>query len=167
MINPTELARHFVDAYDNLGRELAAGFAAAELSNTSRDALELARERVLLQYAPNPKDLGSNEETRKARVAELTHGEAQTARAAEAEERKAKHSIELGRLRVDGLWALLRIVELGAPDHGDSAPAVKTDAQDRSGSTIATAAGSTDGGKPGTRRGRARNRKSQRRRRRR
>jgi hypothetical protein len=61
--------------------------------------LKDAERRIIEDHAADPKKLGSNEETRKARIADMTYDERQELAKAEAKEREAKYLLQLAELR--------------------------------------------------------------------
>lgn len=73
--------------------------------------LEEAKREVWARH-PDPKVLGSNEEARRMKVAELTAHVVEAHNAAEKASRQASHVVSLARLRVDAARDQLRVLEV-------------------------------------------------------
>lgn len=102
------------DAYETLSYRLTSAFHAGETTRQTSEALTAEKQKILLDFAADPKALGANEAARTAKIADMTAGLAVTLAAVEKEERQARHELDLARLRVDHLRAQLRVAEVAA-----------------------------------------------------
>lgn len=99
-------------AYADLVRAIDGATEAVEATNDARHELEAEEARIVTET--DPKDLGSNEATRKAAVAQLTIIQRQALAAAETEERRAKAFLEQVKAEVSAAKRSLEVLDLAA-----------------------------------------------------
>lgn len=108
------LGHRLADNYTTLRAAIQAAFEAAEETARAKADLKYAQQRIINQHAENPKELGGNEAARNARIDELTTQHREELARAEADERNARHALDLARLDLSATQAQVQILELAA-----------------------------------------------------
>lgn len=112
MIN--ELSEILTIAYDNLMQATGGLYEVNERLNEAQSDLALERARIILENSDDPKALGANEVARNARLDDLTAEKLQRVKDCEHQARLSRHRVEMARLRVEGLRAQLRCLEVAS-----------------------------------------------------
>lgn len=107
-----ELRERVTEAYAELAFAVRDAFAAETLLIDAQTDNSRARAAIILAHAADPKQLGSNEAAREAKLADLTSESGSLVRLRETESRDYRHRLELARLRVESVRAQLRLAEL-------------------------------------------------------
>lgn len=108
----TILAADLASAYTALHLATAEAFTAAETQYLAAANLATNRTAILLNHADDPKALGANEAARSAKIDELSTDERAELFQADQALRRARHGAELARMKVEGLRAQLRCLEV-------------------------------------------------------
>lgn len=113
-IMPSSLSGRLEEAYGALW--LSVDNSHAWINEASRAKIELAtaKQAVIAAHAEDPKKLGGNEAAREAAINAMCSAQVIALQTAEESERLAKNAVELATIRVNGLRAQLRILEVAA-----------------------------------------------------
>lgn len=109
--NLDALSTLFNDAYGVLIEATRNAGESAQAVDDARKGLEERKAQILCDYAADPKALGSNEESRKAKLLELCGPERDLVLLAEYADRKFALAVTLAKLDVDACDRQLRILE--------------------------------------------------------
>lgn len=113
-MNPQIIGNNLATAYTTLLDASAQAFATSEHVSFERANLLKREQAILVEYAEDPKALGSNEAARAATLATMTKLERENVSDAEAKDRLARHNVTVASQLVEAARAQLRVAELAA-----------------------------------------------------